>query len=327
MITRGFILGKFLPPHAGHVWLCQTASKLVDELTILVCTLDREPINGRLRYEWMQQLVPDARIIWHNADVPQEPEDDPNFWQIWKAICQDAHPKPIDFVFGSEAYIERLAHQLDAKPVIIDPDRLAFPVSGSQIRECPSDYWQFIPGAVRPYFQNRIVLFGPESVGKSTLAKSLAAHFDTLFVPEYGRTYTEYGGPEEWGRPDFINIAKRHKAMRQALALNAGSVLFEDTDPLLTCVWEEMLTGTKSDWIGDVELADMYLFLDVDVEWIDDGTRYFAQREQQIKFREKCFEILKLVGAEYIVISGGFAEREAAAIAAVERFSGSAAGN
>ena len=327
MTTRGFILGKFMPPHAGHVWLCQTALNLFDELTILVCTLDREPIDGKIRHEWMQKLVPDARIIWHDADVPQVPEDDPDFWQIWKRICQEAHPEPIDFVFGSEAYIERLAQELDAGSVIVDPDRFAFPVSGTQIRDCPADNWKYIPGAVRPYFQKRVVLFGPESVGKSTLAKSLAAHFNTLFVPEYGRTYTEYGGPEKWERQDFINIAARHKAMRRALAPKAGPILLEDTDPLLTCVWEEMLTGKKSNWIDEIELADLYLFLDVDIDWVDDGTRYFAQRRQQLKFKSKCLDILNQTGAKHVVISGNFDERRAAAVTATEQFFRSISGN
>ena len=37
----------------------------------------------------------------------------------------------------------------------------------------------------------RIVLFGPESTGKTTLAKQLAAHFNTEWVPEYMREYIE----------------------------------------------------------------------------------------------------------------------------------------
>ena len=38
-MKRGFILGKFLPPHAGHVALIRSATALVDELTILLCAL------------------------------------------------------------------------------------------------------------------------------------------------------------------------------------------------------------------------------------------------------------------------------------------------
>ena len=37
----------------------------------------------------------------------------------------------------------------------------------------------------------KIVLFGPESSGKTTLATQLAAHFNAQWVPEYMRIYLE----------------------------------------------------------------------------------------------------------------------------------------
>ena len=37
----------------------------------------------------------------------------------------------------------------------------------------------------------KVVLFGPESTGKSTLARQLAEHYNTVFVPEYSRIYAE----------------------------------------------------------------------------------------------------------------------------------------
>jgi len=48
-VKRGFILGKFMPPHAGHVTLIQSARALVDELTILLCSLPDDPILGETR--------------------------------------------------------------------------------------------------------------------------------------------------------------------------------------------------------------------------------------------------------------------------------------
>ena len=317
MTKRGFILGKFLPPHAGHIWLCQTAAQLVDELTVLVCTLESEPINGAQRFHWMKTLLPGVRVVHFKKDVPQVPSDHPDFWSIWRNICRDVHPKQIDYVFGSDPYINQLANVLGAAPVILDPDRQAVPTSGTQIRVNPAKYWQFVPPVVRPYFQKRIVLFGPESVGKSTLAQGLADHFETLFVPEYGRTYTEENEIVEWLRSDFITISERHEAMRHSLAQNAGPLLFEDTDPLLTCVWEDMLTGEKSDWVDDVELADLYLWLQLDIDWKDDGTRYFSQKAQQENFANKCRDILEKSGASYAVVSGDGKRRLEAAIAAV----------
>ena len=100
MTTRGFILGKFMPPHQGHIWACNTAAQLVDELTVLVCSLDIEPIDGQKRFAWMQDLLPNAKVIHFTDDVPQEPDDHPEFWDIWRDICQGVHPDPIDVVLS-----------------------------------------------------------------------------------------------------------------------------------------------------------------------------------------------------------------------------------
>ena len=37
----------------------------------------------------------------------------------------------------------------------------------------------------------RVVLFGPESTGKTVLAEQLAAHFNTVWTPEFSRLYAE----------------------------------------------------------------------------------------------------------------------------------------
>jgi hypothetical protein len=151
------------------------------------------------------------------------------------------HPEPIDRVFGSESYVIRLAREIGGEAIVIDPERLAFPVSGKAVREDPAANWAHIPGLVRPWYQKRVVTFGPESVGKSTLAARLGALCGGPYVPEYGRTYERFRGEGAWGLDDFVRIAKGHLALRAAVASVAGPVLVEDTDPLLTAVWARML--------------------------------------------------------------------------------------
>ena len=81
--TRGFLLGNFMPPHAGHVALCQMAAALVDELTVMVCTLESEPMPAGLRAAWMRGLLPGVNVVHHDRDMPQSVADHPDFWSIW----------------------------------------------------------------------------------------------------------------------------------------------------------------------------------------------------------------------------------------------------
>ena len=317
--TRGFLLGKFMPPHAGHVALCQMAAALVDELTVMVCTLDSEPVPGRLRGSWMRSLLPGVNVVHYDQDIPQEPGDHPDFWPIWRRAIREVQPEPIDYVFGSEPYVARLAEELGARSVPVDPGRRAFPISSSEVREDPAGNWRHIPGPVRPWFQKRVVVFGAESVGKSTLADRLAALQDGPVVPEYGRGYEGSRGDGPWSAAELIELARRHEAHRAAIAPWGGPLLVEDTDPLLTAVWAQMLLGQRVPELEARPMADLYILLDADVPFVQDGIRYFADGGGRRRFQGLCEEMLERIGARYERITGDWDTRDRQAQAAVGR--------
>ncbi|MFQ5564924.1 MAG: AAA family ATPase [Paracoccaceae bacterium] len=308
-----------MPPHAGHVALGRMAAVLVDELTVMVCTLARDPVPGGLRAAWMRALLPEVNVVHHDKEIPQEPADDPDFWPIWRRTIGDLHPEPIDLVFGADAYVVQLAEELDACPVMIDPARRAFPVSGSTIRDDPVGHWRHIPGPVRPWYQKRVVVFGSESVGKSTMAERLAAWLGGPVVPEYGRTYEGTRGDGPWSAGELVELAHRHEAHRAAIAVRAGPVLIEDTDPLMTAAWAQMLLGRQVPELEARPQADLYLLLDADVPFVQDGIRYFADGAGRRRFQALCETLLERTGARYEKISGNWDERERQARAAVGR--------
>ena len=55
----------------------------------------------------------------------------------------------------------------------------------------------------------RVVIIGAESTGKTTLARALAEHYKTPWVPEFGRFYTEARQPSwaPWRSDEFTLIA------------------------------------------------------------------------------------------------------------------------
>lgn len=316
-MTRGFLLGKFLPPHAGHVLLCQVAAALVDELTILVCWLPDDPIPGEARLAWMRELFPGCRVVGHGAPVPQTPGEHPDFWAIWRAISKAAHPEPVDVVFASESYGARLAAELGARFHPVDPARAAVPVSGSAIRADPWGQWHHLPGPVRAHYARTICLHGPESTGKSWLAPRLAAHFDTLFVPEYGRTWCEMLGTE-LTMADLLAIATTHDAMTRASLRQCNRRLILDTDPLMTAVWADMLFDTRDPWFDRWEgTADLYLLLDCDLPWIDDGTRLFGGEAERRRFFDLSRAELERRGVRWALVRGEGEARFASALAAI----------
>lgn len=329
MTRRGFILGKFMPPHRGHLFLCETALNMTDELTVLVCSTDDEPIGGARRFEIMRDMLPQARVLHLHKNLPQAPEDHPDFWAIWRSEIKAHHPEGVTHVFASEPYVFRLAQELDAAPVLVDPDREIFLVSGTMLRAAPAQDLKAPPKSLRPQFQKRLTLLGPESVGKSRLAADLAAHFGTRAMPEYGRIYdVHYKQGKNWRADDLVALAETHRAMREAMRDEAGPLLIEDTDAVQTAVWSLFVVGEIAPALEQIEretLADHYLLLTPDVAWTQDGVRYAGDDKTRRFFFEEAERRLKSLGAKYYVISGNdFDERRAQALALAQKLCGGA---
>jgi NadR type nicotinamide-nucleotide adenylyltransferase len=308
-MTRAFILGKFMPPHAGHAFLFRTALELCQSLTILVCSTDGDEIDGALRADWTRAIEPRASVIHLHRDLPQSPEESPDFWPIWKAAIRETCGDGFTHVFASEPYVFRLAETLGAAPMLIDPAREAFPISASSIRAAPAAHWRFIPAPVRPFYQKRLTLIGPESVGKSTLAYRLPAKFQTLVAPEYGRAYDQYYKQgHDWRADDLAVLARTHVAMRRAIAGEAGPLLIEDTDAVQTAIWSLHLTGEIDPMLAMLERlspADHYLLLSPDVAWTQDGVRYAGAEATRAFFFDEALRRLRALGASFDIIDGG----------------------
>jgi len=287
-----------MPVHTGHLFLIEAANKLVDQLTVLVCTRDCEPIDGDLRYQWVQSSVEKSvRVLHLHREIPQEPADHPDFWAIWQTTINTLHPESIDVVFGSEAYINTLAEVLLAAPIIIDLERESVPVSATAIRQSPTKNWEFLPKAVRPYHQKKICFLGAESTGKTSLCTLLAKHYNTKCIPEYGRTYdVSVRDRKDWQAGDFVTLARTHRAIADTIVGNAGAVVFEDTDLLQTIVWAKYLLGTVPKELEALLIewrpAAHYFLLASNVEWIDDGTRYSGDMTVREQFFSRLHSLL-----------------------------------
>ncbi len=322
-MKRGFLLGRFNPPHAGHISLIDAARRLVDELTILVCSLPDDPIPGQVRLQWMRDLFPACRVIWHGLSAPQAPGDDPNFWPTWRNIVAKAHPEPIDYLFAGEAYGEELACQVGGLFVplgarILDADKSGIGgLTATAIRSDPWGHWQFLPEPVRDHYALTICLHGVESVGKSMLAERLAAHYSTVLVPEYGRSHCETYGTD-CREQDLLLIGNAQQAMIEAARPWCNKLLIADTDALMTAAWSQMMIGYAPDQLICHPQADLYLVLGTDAPFVDDGTRVYRDPDDRARFDRVAREVLTVARVNVVEISGSWDERFATARTAID---------
>lgn len=154
----------------------------------------------------------------------------------------------------------------------------------------------------------KVVLFGPESTGKTTLAGDLARAYGTVWVPEYAREYLQ----DKWEREglacqpeDLLPIAIGQMRLENALARKANRLLVCDTDLLETKVYSEVYYGGYCDPILEQfalkNQYDLYFLTGIDVPWVADDLRDKPREREEMfsHFREalvksnRSFVILK----------------------------------
>jgi len=268
----------------------------------------------------MRRIHPAANVI-EVADPGHD--DDSRFWAEYTRKILGYAP---DIVFTSEDYGNEFARFLGSTHVRVDPERRQVPISGTKIRQDPLAHFEFLEPCVRAYFVKRVAIVGAESAGKTTLAQALAGHYHTVWVPEYGREYTEVNvGPErffgyEWCSDEFIHIARHQIELEDEMAEKANRVLICDTDALATAIWHERYMRARSPEVEVVANArhyDLYLLTDVDIPFVQDGIRDGEHVREWMtdRFREE----LQNRPVRWLLLRGTHEERMRTARVAIDR--------
>lgn len=315
-MTRGVVIGKFYPPHRGHAALLKRALEEVDELSIIVCYRKEEKIPGELRAQWLGEMAPMAEVLL----VPDlEDGVDLKTWADYTLGILGYSP---DLVFTSDVEADPYAEYLGSDHRLFDKNRLSNPVSSEEIRRRPLDQWHYLTGGVQAFFAVRVVVLGAESTGTTTMAKTLAAHYETVWVPEFGRTYSEgkrYTSAVQWESAEFSFVATEQNRMEDELAAQANKILICDTDSFAVRVWHEHYLSFMSEELDKLcagRPAHLYLLTDTDIPFVQDGTRSPEHVSQSM--HERFIQELTAHSKPFVVLSGPVEDRLHEAVEAVE---------
>ncbi|MFC4476577.1 DUF4301 family protein [Flavobacterium chungangensis] len=168
----------------------------------------------------------------------------------------------------------------------------------------------------------KIALFGPESTGKTTLAKQLADYYETEWVPEFARDYLQ----EKWEEnqhicvaDDMLPIAYGQTALENEKLANANRYLFCDTNLMVTKVFSEMYYGFCDPLLNEAALKheyDLFFLTDIDVPWEKDDIRDTPEGRETVfsAFKQTLIDTKK----PFIILSGNKETRLEKATAIIE---------
>jgi len=170
----------------------------------------------------------------------------------------------------------------------------------------------------------KLVLFGPESTGKTTLSMQLARHYNSVWVPEYAREFLQ----DVWNNErrtceskDLLPIAIGQMKLENLLAKKTDSVLICDTDLLETKVYSEAYYSGTCDPVLDKyaieNTYDLYFLTYIDVPWQADDLRDKPnERERMFKAFEHA---LIKYNRPFVLLKGSKKERFEKAVRNIDK--------
>ena len=152
----------------------------------------------------------------------------------------------------------------------------------------------------------KVGIIGPESTGKSSLAKYLANRYKGTCVPEYARTYIERKGTQEVTYDELCDIAKHQIEEMELIANSQKPIAVFDTDLITTKVWFDYAFGRLPEWLNEAIKRfpmDVYLLTYPDLPWEPDPTRYNGSDEIRMELYERYKAEIEALNIPYYIIT------------------------
>lgn len=349
----GVVFGEFVPFHKGHLSLVQRALMENDIAVVVVSgshkATDRGekiglPLERRFRY--LREVFndePTLRVVTLNEDdMPEYP----NGWDLWtKAFRQSVtdvlqptnqstgsvkseSEHQFTIYTGEMEYLPQLTKRLPKYWFVKHVDRNTIPVSGTEIRNNPMKYWDYIVPEFRRHFVKKVLIVGSASTGKSTLIRRLAKHYEAPFSEEHARLYEEQFNVDdnELTEKDYIRFINGQFDLNSQAIDDPSSkgIAILDTDAIVTRCYAKMyLPDSAMDTLEPLfqytiprEELDLILVIPPITEYVDDGFRAMDWADSRYDFHNELMKQLDEFGlTDKIVLldqtdkDGGFYSR------------------
>lgn len=332
MFNNVIILMTALIPTTGHADLIRFASSIPNaRVHVLVNGRTFEPVSTEVRVKaLMEHFKNDENVLIRGSvrdDAPQNPEDMPDgFWQWWADEINgnfqhylgmgESEPMDWDYVVASEPYGQQVADAIGANFLPYDIARHLNPVKGTTVRTDMINHWNEMIPEMRNHYHFNAVVFGQESVGKTTVSQHVAQKMGNkaTWLMEYARPYLETPTIGEELSLQKMEAIHRGQAALQSVTRQNVSTPFAvyDTDLFSTVGYYRIMgvEAPKECIDSAVELsANVYYVLPDDIPLVADPLRYGdGVRESDTRF---WIDILAEFNQECVLVPSGSVDDKA----------------
>ena len=271
-----------IPPTLGHADMISFANHLRPGAKVIFVTRPNEPFSKE-RYDSLVEHFAGTGVQFLRVQVESETDEGNEFWA--EKLLALGFAKG-DVLVSSEHWGWDLAERLGADFFPYDEGRFIRFTKGTQVRSDLVANWEWILPEFQQRLQKRVVIFGAESVGKSTLTGLLRrSHRHATETFEYARPLLTAN--PELDVAAMTRIWEGQKALQQTAIrmLAHPRVVFHDTDLFSTLgYWEfwkpdEVPEELAADAMASA--ADLYILLPSNIPFEADPIRYGGTKREQ----------------------------------------------
>lgn len=321
--VKAFLFGKFLPFHKGHEAMIYFALTHCDFLTVLVCCSDKESISAATRRKWIEKTFEGNTHLevkeynYFETELPNTSESSIAVSALWSEKFKDLFPD-YELLITSEKYGDYVASFMNIQHIPFDIPKQYVPISATSIRKDLFSNWQYLPDSVKSDLAFKVVILGTESTGKSHLTQHLAEYFNATSVKEVGRNLIENSNSFQF--EDLTVVASEHARQIDKAVLGDSPLIIIDTDVHITQSYAQFTFGKTLKVDDDIYLsnkAHLYLYLNNDVEYVQDGTRLDETNRNLLDLSHR--KILKQHNIDIVEIRGNWEQRFEKAITIIKQ--------